>query len=158
LDTFWERVTTAIHRLNDEDFDMDTREALATAKTDIKAAIAARFGKAASNAAVPMKRSISGWNLFDSENRQQIREELRSSGCCMYLLGQTLRVASDFEHVTKELSSRWKTADQDLFRARAKRKAQEMDDMREEGDMASKRRRRNLWNGMKKSVVLRLLD
>src|SRR5579859_3263049 len=84
LDSFWERVTLALNRLRVEEHDPDTQNAIAAAKTDIKAAIAARFGRPTSTAAVAMKCAISGWNLFDSENRQAVREELQRSGLRMY--------------------------------------------------------------------------
>ena len=84
LDSFWERVTAALNRLKAEDHDPDTQTAIAGAKTDIKAAIATRFGRPTSTTAVAMKRAISGWNLFDSENRQAIREELQRSGLRMF--------------------------------------------------------------------------
>jgi hypothetical protein len=86
LDLFWERVTETLNRMRVEENDPETVDALVAVKTDIKAAIAARFGTPASSVAVAMKRSISGWNLFDSENRQKVREDLQLSGQRMCLL------------------------------------------------------------------------
>jgi hypothetical protein len=68
-----------------------------------------------------------------------------------------LNSASEFQHVTRELSARWELADKDEFRARAKRKCEDIDDMLEDPGTAAKRRCKKLWNNMKKSVVLLIL-
>jgi hypothetical protein len=91
--------------------------------------------------------------LFNQENRQKVKEELESLGQRLSFPRLPLTtVASDFTHVSKQLSTLWETADKELYQSRAKRKSEELDDLLEDGGKAEKRRRKALWNNMKKSV------
>ncbi len=156
LDTFWESVSSKLNELRSEEYDEDTHKAIADAKGDIKAAIAARFGKPMSTV-VTMKRAVSGWNLFTSENRQKVKEGLENLGQRLCFLSLLLTVASDFTHVTKELSALWERADKEPYQSRAKRKSEELDELLEDPGKATKRRRKTLWTNMKKSVALQVI-
>jgi len=155
LDTFEESVSSKLNELRSEDYDEDTRKAIANAKGDIKAAITATFGKQMPT--VTVKRGLSGWNLFNSENRQKVKEDLESLGQRLSFPSLLRTVASDFTHVSKELGTLWETADKELYQSRAKRKSEELDDLLEDAGKAAKRQRKALWNNMKKSVALQVI-
>jgi hypothetical protein len=156
LDTFWERVTSKLNELQLEEYDEDTQNAIADAKGDIKAAVAARFGKPVSTV-VTAKRNLSGWNLFVSENKKKFREELESRGQRLSFPSLPLTVASDFTHVSKELSVRWATADKELYISRAKQKSEGVGELLEDQAKIQRRRRKTLWGNMKKSVALQVI-
>jgi hypothetical protein len=79
LDTFWERVSSKLNELQLEEYDEGTPKAIVDAKGDIKATVPAQFGKPVSTV-VTAKSNLSGCNLFNSENRQKVQEELESHG------------------------------------------------------------------------------
>jgi hypothetical protein len=155
LERFWERVNLAFNQLREEELDPDTQQDIAVAKQDIKAAIAARFGRPGAHLAATFTRRLSGWNLFDMEHRKTIQEEFELAGLRTSPF-YNADLANDFEAVVKELSRRWQTANQEEYRERAKRKCETLDvnGMRQEPQVAANRRRKTLWNNMKNSVVL----